>query len=152
MFIGLLTKALSGPGLEDALQCGRFPSAYDAGVYFSSRLRLRVPGRRGRHESDGRWEPFFDDEKDGYDTIEWAAKQRWSNGKVGMEEARAWTEPMAGRSGRTAEPGHHLPERGIHEHLPRLDHAQWRLAPVFQFRLGPVRQESRIMQTPVHTP
>src|SRR5262245_19219250 len=64
----------------------RSPSAYEAGVYFSRRGYVYVfQDVRGRHESDGRWEPFFDDEKDGYDTIEWSAKQRWSNGKVGME-------------------------------------------------------------------
>src|SRR5215203_3755986 len=34
---------------------------------------------------------------------------------------------MAGRAGRASQSGHHLPERGIHEHLPRLDHAQRRL-------------------------
>lgn len=37
---------------------------------------------RGRFESDGKWTPFFDEGKDGYDTIEWAAKQPWSTGKV----------------------------------------------------------------------
>ena len=37
---------------------------------------------RGRFESGGKWEPFRDEGKDGYDTIEWAAKQAWSNGKV----------------------------------------------------------------------
>ncbi len=30
---------------------------------------------RGRFESDGKWTPFMDEGKDGYDTIEWAAKQ-----------------------------------------------------------------------------
>lgn len=40
---------------------------------------------RGRFESDGKWVPFFDEGKDGYDTIEWAAKQPWSNGKVGSQ-------------------------------------------------------------------
>src|SRR5919108_415716 len=64
----------------------RFPSAYDAAVYFAQRGYAYVfQDVRGRHESDGRWEPFFDDEKDGYDTIEWAAKQPWSNGKIGMQ-------------------------------------------------------------------
>lgn len=40
---------------------------------------------RGRFESDGKWNPFFDEGKDGHDTIEWAAKQPWSNGKVGSQ-------------------------------------------------------------------
>ncbi|MBP0725223.1 CocE/NonD family hydrolase [Bacillus sp. RG28] len=38
---------------------------------------------RGRYDSKGDYYPFKDDGKDGYDTIEWAAKQLWSNGKVG---------------------------------------------------------------------
>ncbi|MBY0503236.1 MAG: CocE/NonD family hydrolase [Bryobacteraceae bacterium] len=37
---------------------------------------------RGRYESEGRWDPFRHEALDGYDTIEWAAKQPWSNGKV----------------------------------------------------------------------
>ena len=46
----------------------RFPSAYEAGVYFSRRGYVYVfQDVRGRHESDGRWEPFFDDERDGYE-------------------------------------------------------------------------------------
>ena len=40
---------------------------------------------RGRFESEGKWDPFRYEAEDGYDTVEWAAKQPWSNGKVGME-------------------------------------------------------------------
>ncbi len=40
---------------------------------------------RGRYESDGKWEPFRDEAKDGFDTIEWAAKQPFSNGKVATQ-------------------------------------------------------------------
>lgn len=39
---------------------------------------------RGRFESEGKWDPFRFEAKDGHDTVEWAAKQPWSNGKVGM--------------------------------------------------------------------
>ena len=39
---------------------------------------------RGRGKSAGVFDPFFDDEKDGYDTVEWAAKLPGSDGKVGM--------------------------------------------------------------------
>src|SRR5687768_6813653 len=64
----------------------RFPTAYEAAVYLAQRGYVYVfQDIRGRHESDGRWEPFFDDEKDGYDTVEWAAKQPWSNGKGAMQ-------------------------------------------------------------------
>jgi putative CocE/NonD family hydrolase len=40
---------------------------------------------RGRYESEGTWDPFRAEANDGYDTIEWAAKQPWSTGKVGLQ-------------------------------------------------------------------
>ena len=40
---------------------------------------------RGRYESEGLWEPFRDEAKDGFDTIEWAAAQSFSNGKVATQ-------------------------------------------------------------------
>jgi len=40
---------------------------------------------RGRYESEGIWEPFQNEAKDGFDTIEWAAVQSFSNGKVATE-------------------------------------------------------------------
>jgi putative CocE/NonD family hydrolase len=40
---------------------------------------------RGRYESEGKWDPFRSEAKDGYDTIEWGAKQPWSNGKVATQ-------------------------------------------------------------------
>jgi putative CocE/NonD family hydrolase len=40
---------------------------------------------RGRYESEGKWDPFRAEGPDGHDTVEWAAKQPWSNGKVGLE-------------------------------------------------------------------
>lgn len=43
---------------------------------------------RGVHASEGEYGSFRDDgwgaNRDGYDTIEWAGTQSWSNGKVGM--------------------------------------------------------------------
>ena len=38
---------------------------------------------RGRYASDGEFRPYENEGRDGYDTIEWAAKQSWSNGNVG---------------------------------------------------------------------
>lgn len=38
---------------------------------------------RGRYHSDGEFHPYENEGKDGYDTIEWAAAQPWSNGAVG---------------------------------------------------------------------
>ena len=38
---------------------------------------------RGRFKSDGEFRPYENEGRDGYDTIEWAAQQPWSNGRVG---------------------------------------------------------------------
>jgi putative CocE/NonD family hydrolase len=38
---------------------------------------------RGRFASDGEFEPYRHEGRDGFDTIEWAARQPWSNGSVG---------------------------------------------------------------------
>jgi putative CocE/NonD family hydrolase len=38
---------------------------------------------RGRYASDGEFNPYQNEGRDGYDTIEWAAAQPWSNGSVG---------------------------------------------------------------------
>jgi uncharacterized protein len=39
---------------------------------------------RGTFRSHGTFQPFVQEQADGYDAIEWAAQQQWSNGKVGM--------------------------------------------------------------------
>ncbi|MGX7681556.1 CocE/NonD family hydrolase [Jatrophihabitans sp. DSM 45814] len=39
---------------------------------------------RGRGDSEGDFAPFIEDSSDGFDTVEWAAEQIWSDGKVGM--------------------------------------------------------------------
>lgn len=38
---------------------------------------------RGRYASDGEFNAYWNEGRDGYDTIEWAAKQPWSDGNVG---------------------------------------------------------------------
>lgn len=39
---------------------------------------------RGRFGSEGIWEPFVNEARDGHDTIEWLGTREWSDGKVGM--------------------------------------------------------------------
>jgi putative CocE/NonD family hydrolase len=52
--------------------------------YFASRgYVFAVQDTRGRGDSEGAFEFFFADGKDGHDTIEWLAAQPWSNGRVG---------------------------------------------------------------------
>ncbi len=43
-----------------------------------------IQDARGRYTSEGEFYAFRDEINDGYDTVEWAAAQPWSTGKVGM--------------------------------------------------------------------
>ena len=45
---------------------------------------LVIQDTRGRFTSEGEFYCFADDIEDGYDTVEWAASQPWSNGRIGM--------------------------------------------------------------------
>lgn len=50
---------------------------------------------RGRFDSDGEWDPFGAKHKtDGYDLVEWLAKQPWCDGNVGMmgQSYMGWTQ------------------------------------------------------------
>jgi hypothetical protein len=44
---------------------------------------------RGKGRSQGFYAPFQNDIEDGYDSVEWAAKQPWSNGDVGLSGGSA---------------------------------------------------------------
>lgn len=59
---------------------------------------------RGRFKSEGKYLPWENDIEDGYDTLEWLAKQPWSNGKVGMTGGSALgiTTHLAAMSGHPA--------------------------------------------------
>ncbi len=126
----------------------RYPSAYAAAVFFAQRGYVFVyQDVRGRHESEGKWEPFRNDIEDGYDTIEWAAKQPWSNGKVGMEGG-SYLGHVQWRAAMSAPP--HLvtifpmvASTSLYHNWVTLN-GGWRLS--FNYGWGAVRQESRIMQ------
>lgn len=57
-----------------------FPPMLAASLGFA----VFVQDTRGRFASEGKFEPYQNDADDGYDTIEWVAKQPWCTGKVGM--------------------------------------------------------------------
>ncbi|OON59394.1 hypothetical protein B0920_23735 [Massilia sp. KIM] len=42
---------------------------------------------RGTFLSEGTFDPMYQEADDGYDAVEWAAAQHWSNGRVGMKGA-----------------------------------------------------------------
>jgi putative CocE/NonD family hydrolase len=60
---------------------------------------VAVQDCRGRFNSPGVWEPFVNEPQDGFDAIEWLAKQTWSDGKVGMigESYNGWVQWWAAR-------------------------------------------------------
>jgi uncharacterized protein len=83
------------PGQNGSSLAGRFPTVlvrtpYDKsgnlteGEYFASRGYVLVANdTRGRFRSEGKWRMMLDDPTDGYDMVEWIARQSWSDGKVG---------------------------------------------------------------------
>jgi putative CocE/NonD family hydrolase len=52
--------------------------------YCSNGFVVAIQDVRGKYDSEGNWEPYIHEGKDGFDVIEWLAVQDWSNGKVGM--------------------------------------------------------------------
>jgi uncharacterized protein len=58
---------------------------HDRGIYFASHgypfLTVDV---RGRGNSEGEFRPLIQEAKDGYDVVEWLARQPYCNGKVSM--------------------------------------------------------------------
>lgn len=128
----------------------RFPSAYDGAVYFAQRGYVYIfQDVRGRHESEGAWSPFFDDRNDGVDTVEWAAKQPWSNGKVAMQGGSYLGQNQWRAAQAEPKPAALLTifpmvsSTSIYHDWITLN-GGWRLS--FNFGWGPVRMESKIMQ------
>ena len=58
---------------------------HDRASYFASRgLPVVCVDVRGRGNSDEQFRPYIHDARDGYDIVEWVARQSFCNGKVGM--------------------------------------------------------------------
>ena len=76
---------------------GKFPTLIERTPYDRKRLEDREILRealrrgyavvlqdvRGRYDSAGDYVPYVNEGRDGYDTIEWAAAQPWSDGRIG---------------------------------------------------------------------
>ena len=60
------------------------PPRPETGRYFASRGYVTIfQDTRGRFKSGGSFVKYLDDPADGFDTVEWIARQPWSNGRVG---------------------------------------------------------------------
>ena len=58
---------------------------HQRGNYFSKHgYVFALVDVRGRGSSEGTFDPFMQEAKDGYDIVEWLAAQPYSNGKIGM--------------------------------------------------------------------
>ncbi|MEZ4585049.1 MAG: CocE/NonD family hydrolase [Gemmatimonadales bacterium] len=63
---------------------GTAPNVASGKLWAGRGYALVLQDVRGRGESDGTFYPLATEADDGYDTIEWIARQPWSDGKVGM--------------------------------------------------------------------
>ncbi len=60
-------------------------SYHDRAMYFAQRdYVFALVDVRGRGNSEGYFEPFANEARDGHDVVEWLARQPWCNGKVAM--------------------------------------------------------------------
>ncbi len=60
-------------------------SYHDRGMWFASHgLAFFTVDVRGRGDSEGSFTPNLQEAADGYDVVEWIARQPWCNGKVAM--------------------------------------------------------------------
>ncbi len=131
------------------------PHRYDEGLFFAQRGYVFVfQDVRGRHESEGQWDPFRDDIRDGYDTIEWAAAQTWSTGQVALQ-GHSYGGQVQWRAAMSSPP--HLvtmfplaaATSPYHDWVTQG--GAWRLA--FNFGWCAIRQETRVMQNDyIHRP
>ena len=101
---------------------------------------------RGRYESEGKWEPFRTEAEDGYDVLQWAAKQTWSNGKVATQGG-SYLGHVQWAAGKLQPPNlvamfPALASTNIYRDWITLNGA-WRLS--FNYGWGVVRMPNRIM-------
>lgn len=83
-----LYKPEPSPGpLPVIFMLSPYPAAtsHPSGSYFARRGYIYAyVDTRGRGDSEGVFHPMIQDAHDGYDAVEWFAKQPWSNGKIAM--------------------------------------------------------------------
>ncbi len=78
-------------GQKEPLPVIFMPTPYSADTYHDKAMYFARRGYvfalidvRGRGNSSGKFVPFLDDARDSADTIEWLARQPWSNGKISL--------------------------------------------------------------------
>jgi putative CocE/NonD family hydrolase len=79
--------ATANPPLPIIFMLSPYPAAasHPSGSYFAQRGYIYAfVDTRGRGDSEGTFHPLTQELEDGYDTVEWFAKQPFSNGKIAM--------------------------------------------------------------------
>jgi len=72
------------PAILERTPYGRGSSAVEGPFYATRGYAFVVQDCRGRDDSEGEWDPFVHERKDGYDTVQWVANQPWCDANVGM--------------------------------------------------------------------
>jgi len=83
MDIALPAEAGKYPTILQRTPYGREASFLDAEWWARRGYAYVSQDTRGRSDSDGEFDPFFE-RKDGADSVDWIAQQDWSDGNVGM--------------------------------------------------------------------
>ena len=83
-FPSIVTRTPYG---KDTMELFADPRA--ARKYTKAGYAYLVQDTRGKGRSEGHYAGFSDDRNDGYDTIEWMARQSWCDGKIGITGASA---------------------------------------------------------------
>ena len=75
------------PGKFPALMLLRYfraPFQNEHAEYFAKRgYAVALVDSRGRYDSGGKWVPYVNEPRDGYDAQQWLGQQPWSNGEIG---------------------------------------------------------------------
>lgn len=73
----------------------------EAKRYCAAGYVMVVQDCRGRGRSQGTWDPFRDDGRDGFDTQEWIGRQPWCDGRIGTSGGSyvGWTQWAAAPHG-----------------------------------------------------
>ena len=53
-------------------------------IFVSQGYAVVIQDSRGRFDSEGQWDPFINEQKDGEDTVRWIEAQPWFDGNLGL--------------------------------------------------------------------
>ena len=91
------------PGRFPALMLLRYYQTGDGDARFFARhgYVCVLVDSRGRGKSEGQWDPYVNEPRDGHDALEWIGRQPWCTGKIGMfgRSYNGFTQLMAASGG-----------------------------------------------------